>query len=127
MRITHAADEEDIAHILLRCTAYTHRSALHKQIADVKRFYPVQWQQQVDEYFNTDLTAHQRCAHMLSRTLPIPTATLTHKHDQRKWQAMWYTIFHKLDHHIHVLVTRRDSMLLSHKYHQLQQSIKHNR
>jgi hypothetical protein len=91
--LCHAA-EEDVAHFLLRCAAYKHRTALHKQIHHVKRHYNVQWQQEVDEYFDTSLPDIQQCAHLLSRTLPTPpTPNIPHN----MWQAMWHTIFNKLD------------------------------
>jgi hypothetical protein len=123
-KLCDAAEEEDIAHFLLHCTAYRHRAAVRKQIHHVKQHYNVQFQQQVDNYFNNELPDNQQCAHLLSRTLPPPSAILVQR-DQ--WQAMWYTIFHKLDKHIHILVTQREAMLLSVTSNQLQQAIKHNR
>jgi hypothetical protein len=105
--LCHAA-EEDIAHFLLHCKAYKHRSALHRQIQHVKQHYDEQFQQDVDVYFNDDLPDAQQCAHILSRTLPA--AFKSHKQVE-KWRAMWFTIFHKLDAHIHVLVTQRQAML----------------
>ena len=125
-KLCDAAEEEDIAHFLLRCTAYRHRRALHKQIAHVKQHYSVQFQHEVDAYFDTDLPEHQQCAHMLSRTLPTAAQPHTQKHTRELWQAMWYTIFHKLDKHLHIVVTQRDAMLQSLTRNQLQQAITHN-
>ena len=121
--LCHAA-EEDIAHFLLHCTAYNHRSALHTQIQHVKQHYNAQFQQAVDMYFNTDLPDVQQCAHLLSRTLPA--ASTPHKQSEQ-WQAMWFTIFHKLDKLLHILVTRRETMLRITTTNQLQKAIKHNR
>jgi hypothetical protein len=120
-KLCHAA-EEDIPHFLLHCTAYRRRGALRKQIDHVKQHYTVQYQQQVDTYFNNDLPDTQQCAHLLSRTLPTPPTPQY----RTLWQAMWYTIFHKLDKHIHTLVTQREVMLVRITQHQLQQAIKHN-
>jgi hypothetical protein len=126
-KLCDAAEEEDIAHFLLRCTAYRHRSALHKQIAHVKQFYNVQFQREVDDYFDADLPDNELCAHILSRTVPTPASPHTQKQRQQQWQSMWYTIFHKLDKHIHIVVTQREAMLLAHTRNQLQKEIKHNR
>jgi len=121
--LCHAA-EEDITHFLLHCAAYKHRSALHKQIQQVKQRYNAQFQQEVDMYCATDLPDVQQCAHLLSRTLP--TASTPHNHSG-KWQAMWFTIFHKLDAHIHILVSQRETMLNTSTFNQLQKAIKHSR
>jgi hypothetical protein len=118
------AAEEDIAHFLLHCTSYRHRRALRKQIDHVKQHYNVQYQREVDNYFNNDLPDTQQCAHLLSRTLPPPSTPLLQRD---RWQEMWYTIFHKLDKHIHILVTQREAMLLLDTHNQLQQAIRHNR
>src|ERR1700694_2116614 len=89
-KLCNAADE-DIIHFLLHCTAYTHRSSLHRQITHVKQHFSVQFQQEVDNYFTTHLPDNEQCAHLLSRTLP----TSVNPHQHTLWQAMWYTIFHK--------------------------------
>jgi hypothetical protein len=109
------------------CTAYRHRSALHKQIAHVKQFYNVQFQREVDDYFDADLPDNELCAHILSRTVPTPASPHTQKLPTLLWQSMWYTIFHKLDNHLLILVTQRDAMLVAHTRNQLQKAIKHNR
>jgi hypothetical protein len=126
-KLCDAAEEEDIAHFLLRCTAYRHRSALHKQIAHVKQFYNVQFQREVDDYFDADLPDNELCAHILSRTVPTPASPHTQKLPTLLWQSMWYTIFHELDNHLLILVTQRDAMLVAHTRNQLQKAIKHNR
>ena len=120
-KLCNAAADEDIVHFLLHCTAYKHSSSLHKQINHVKRHFSVQFQQEVDKYFTTDLSDNEQCAHLLSRTLP----TAVNPHQHTLWQAMWYTIFHKLDKHLHIVVTRREALLQAHTRNQLQQVIKH--
>ena len=121
--LCHAA-EEDMPHFLLHCTAYSHRRSLQKQIDHVKQFYAVQYQQEVDMYFDNDLPAIQRCAHLLSRSLP----TAPQQHIQRnKWRPMWYTIFHKLDIHLYIMVQQREAMMRTSTYNQLQQAIEHSR
>ena len=120
--LCHAA-EEDIAHFLLHCTAYKHRRALHKQIQHVKQHYNVHFQHEVDMYFSADLPDVHQCAHLLSRTLPA--ASTSHK-QSKQWQAMWFTIFHKLDAHLHILVSKREAMLRTATINQLHKAIKHN-
>ena len=105
--LCHAA-EEDMPHFLLHCTAYRHRRSLQKQIDHVKQFYAVQYQQEVDMYFDNDLPDIQRCAHLLSRSLP----TAPQQQIQRnKWRVMWYTIFHKLDIHLYIIVQQREAVM----------------
>jgi hypothetical protein len=121
--LCHAA-EEDMPHFLLHCSAYRHRLALRKHIDHVKQFYAVQYQQEVDMYFDDNLPDVQRCAHLLSRSLP--TTSQQHIH-RNKWQAMWYTIFHKLDTHLYIMVQQREAMRRTFTYNQLQQAIEHSR
>ena len=121
-KLCNAAVDEDIVHFLLHCTAYKHSSSLHTQIKHVMKHFSVQFQQEVDNYFTSDLSDNQQCAHLLSRTLP----TAVNPHQHTLWQAMWYTIFHTLDKHLHIVVTRREALLQAHTRNQLQQVIKHN-
>ena len=106
-RLCKSHNNEDLAHFLLHCTAYTHRTALSKQNEELIQHSNEIVQQAVTKYFDSTHSPVVQCARLLSRTTPPKPQN----QDRPAWISMWQKLFTHLDDHIYIMVSQRDKQL----------------
>jgi hypothetical protein len=106
-KLCQSHDNEDQAHFLLHCAAYTHRTSLTKQTEEIIQHSNEIVQQAVTKYFDNTHSSIIQCARLLSRTTPPKPQN----QDRPAWLSMWQKIFAHLDDHIYIMVSQRDKQL----------------